>query len=235
MPNRLPRVMTREQVRAILAVPNTKTPHGLRQRVVLETLYHAGLRASEIADLKAVDVHIAELRIDVRDSKGGQSRAVPIGETLAGWLRSWTLVRPEKSPWFFCALYGRGYGEDAKAGNPLHGTWLRRVVKAAARKAAAQHPELGIEPKHISPHVFRHTYATELLEDGFNLAEVQELLGHADISTTRVYLHIRPEVLAAKVQARDEKRASLADDVEEKLQDLDTQQLTALKGILAGL
>ena len=225
MPNRLPRVVTREQAAAMLAIPSIKSPTGLRQRVVLEVLYRAGLRAAEVTGLKAEDVHIKELRLDIRGSKRAQSRAVPIGAELAGWLQSWALMRPQKSEWFFSAFRSKGGGGP---GNRLQESWLRRMVGGIAQQA-------GIDPLLVSPHVFRHTYATELLEDGFTISEIQLLLGHSSIRTTAIYLHVKLSELAEKVAARDAERDVLAEDVAATLKGLDRDQLHAVKDVLGML
>jgi len=225
MPNRLPRVVTREQAAAMLAIPSISSPTGLRQRVVLETLYRAGLRAAEVTGLKAEDVHIKDLRLDIRGSKRAQSRAVPVGDKLAGWLQSWSSKRPQKSKWFFCAFRSKDGGGP---GNRLQENWLRTMVSSIAKRA-------GLDPLLVSPHVFRHTYATELLEDGFNIIEVQTLLGHRNIRTTSIYLHVKEAELAEKVKARDAERDVLAEDVAATLKGLDRDQLRGLQEVLAGI
>ena len=225
MPDRLPRIVTREQAAAMLAIPSISSPTGLRQRVVLETLYRAGLRAAEVTGLKAEDVHIKELRLDIRGSKRAQSRAVPVGDKLAGWLQSWSSKRPQKSKWFFCAFRSKDGGGP---GNRLQENWLRTMVSSIAKRA-------GLDPLLVSPHVFRHTFATELMDDGFSMPEIQLLLGHRNIRTTAIYLHVKLSDLAEKVKARDAERDVLAEDVAATLKGLDRDQLRGLQEVLAGI
>jgi len=232
MPDRLPRIVTREQAAAMLAIPSIKSPTGLRQRVVLETLYRAGLRAAEVTGLKAEDVHIKDLRLDIRGSKRAQSRAVPVGDKLAGWLQSWSGVRPQQSEWFFCAFRSKDGGGP---GNRLQENWLRTMVKSVARRAAEKNPTLELDPAHVSPHVYRHTFATELMDEGFAIPEIQILLGHRNIRTTAIYLHVKLSELAEKVKARDAERDVLAEDVAETLKGLDRDQLHAVKDVLGML
>jgi integrase/recombinase XerD len=173
----LPDTLSREEVVRLLEAPDVSHPLYWRDRAVLEVLYGSGLRVSELTGLELNDVD-AEEGIVLVFGKGGKERLVPMGgaaaRTLERYLRE---VRPQLDE-------GRGEGRiflNARGG-PLSRTAVWKLVKAQARRA-------GIH-KEISPHTLRHSFATHLLEGGADLAAVQELLGHADISTTQIYTHL---------------------------------------------
>lgn len=190
----LPRVFSREEAQAILRQSKTrvskgKFPVSLRNRCALECLYLAGLRASELCDLRVRDVDLQQRLLYVRHSKRDKSRNVPIDPRLMPWLAQWaearTCIRSDApSEWFFCS------GSGAKTTQPQLFKIVQRCCEAA-----------GLDATGASPHTFRHTYATERLEDGFDIKEVAMLLGHASVATTEIYLHVRPQTLMAKVQA----------------------------------
>jgi len=186
---RLPVVLERAEVAAIKAQPNVKCPTGLRNRAVLEVMHGAGLRLAEAVNLQAGHIRWSNSLLEVHGGKGDKDRNVPIDQDTLGWLRAWQEKRrmlPGRK-WFFCTLRG--------------GKLCRRYVQQFVRRVAVK--ALGEERgRQVSPHVLRHTYATELLDDGFTLREVQELLGHANVATTQVYTHVRPGTVAAKVNAR---------------------------------
>jgi len=177
---RLPRFLYQEEVEKLLAAPDKETPLGLRDRAILETLYATGLRVSEIASLTAAQCEGAsELRIV---GKGGRERVVIVGskaqEAIERYLEE---GRPH-------ILAKRGPKVDETGlflnarGGPLTSRSIRRVVHRHLLRACAQHG--------IGPHALRHTFATHLLEAGADLRAVQELLGHASLSTTQIYTHV---------------------------------------------
>jgi len=183
----LPKIISREDVEKLLAVPNTSCPTGLRNRTALELMYRAGLRVSEVAGLKPRDVRWETGEVLVDHGKGDKDRVVPLDAEAINWLRLWRkdAKHPKGAPTFFCTLKG----------GPLSTEYLRQVVKRCARKA-------GLDPAQVSPHKLRHSYATELLDEGFTIREVQELLGHSSITTTQIYTHVRPNGLAEKIRQR---------------------------------
>lgn len=178
----LPEVLTVEEVERLLAAPNIDEPLVFRDRAMLELAYGAGLRVSEWIGIGARDVLMEEHLVRVF-GKGSKERLVPIGRSaiaaVAIYLRE---LRPklEKGE-------GKGVLFLNARGRPLTrmGAWkiLRRYVERA-----------GIT-KHVSPHTLRHSFATHLLEGGADLRAVQEMLGHADISTTQIYTHVDREYL----------------------------------------
>ena len=162
---KLPRTLSpREAERLIEAAAGT-TPRALRDSALVELLYGAGLRVSEAVELDRAGVDLDE-RIVRCVGKGGKERIVPIGRSAADALRRY---RPE----LFLNAQG---GPLTRAGAFLI---LRRIAQQA-----------GLEPDRVHPHLLRHSFATHLLEGGADLRSVQEMLGHADLATTEVYLHV---------------------------------------------
>ncbi|MFC1558964.1 tyrosine-type recombinase/integrase [Gemmatimonadota bacterium] len=183
---KLPVVLEKEEAEAILAQPNTGCPTGLRNRAILELMYRAGLRVSEVINLKPGDIRWGSGILEVRSGKGGKDRNIPVDSETLGWLRAWQGQRPGRRQRFFITLQGK----------PLSARYLQQMVKRLAHKAGLERAE------QVTPHVFRHTFATGLLNDGFTIREVQTLLGHSNVSTTQIYLHVEPRALSAKIQER---------------------------------
>ena len=173
----LPEVLDAAAVAALLEAPRVDSSVHWRDRAILEFLYATGVRVSELVGLLLTNLDLEEGLCTVF-GKGSKERMVPLGRPACAALSRYLHeVRPalEKGK-------GRGYVFLNQRGRPLSRTAVWNIVKAAARLA-------GIEGS-VSPHVLRHTYATHLLEGGADLVAVQELLGHADISTTQIYMHL---------------------------------------------
>ena len=173
----LPEVLNAAAVAALLEAPRLDSSVHWRDRAILEFLYATGVRVSELVGLLLTNLDLEEGLCTVF-GKGSKERMVPLGRPACAALSRYLHeVRPalEKGK-------GRGYVFLNQRGRPLSRTAVWKIVKAAARLA-------GIEGS-VSPHVLRHTYATHLLEGGADLVAVQELLGHADISTTQIYTHL---------------------------------------------
>jgi len=197
-PKRLPVTLTSSEVEALLATVPTSCTTGLRNRTMLEVMLGSGLRVSELVALRGVDVDLQKGTLRVNLGKGGKDRVVPVDRETLGWLRAWSERRASlgfngAAPFFFGLRTGKTGRGSRERGQALTPRYLQGLLKTLGRSA-------GIE-KRVSPHVLRHTYATRLLDKGFNLREVQTLLGHANLSTTEVYTHVNPEALRAKVQA----------------------------------
>jgi integrase/recombinase XerD len=178
----LPEVLTVDEISRLLAAPTLDDPLAFRDRAMLELAYGAGLRVSEWITIGLRDVLLEDKLVRVF-GKGGKERLVPIGRSAIGAIATYTReLRPrlEKGA-------GKGVLFLNARGEPLTrmGAWkiLRRYVERA-----------GIE-KRVSPHTLRHSFATHLLEGGADLRAVQEMLGHADISTTQIYTHVDREYL----------------------------------------
>jgi integrase/recombinase XerC len=174
---RLPSFLTVEETVRLLEAPDLSTPPGQRDRALLELLYAAGIRVSELVNLNLEQVNLDASEIRVW-GKGSKERVVLIGEPAAQALNTYlSQGRPELlSKKISRALFLNRYGERLPA---------RRVQKILARYASLA----GID-KRVHPHILRHTFATHLLDGGADLRVVQELLGHAQLSSTQVYTHV---------------------------------------------
>jgi integrase/recombinase XerD len=179
---KLPDFLTRTEVVLLLDAPDPERPLFWRDRAILELLYASGLRVSELIHLPLSSLNLEEAFVTVF-GKGSKERIVPMGgpavRTLERYLRE---VRPRLDK-------GRGGARvylNAR-GSPMRRESVWKLVKKSATRA-------GIA-KSVSPHTLRHTFATHLVEGGADLAVVQELLGHADISTTQIYTHVDREYL----------------------------------------
>ncbi len=178
----LPKVLTYAEVEALLGAPNTATPGGVRDRAMLEVLYASGLRVSELVGLpqRSVDLSIGILRVM---GKGRKERLTPLGDVAGNWLQRYLdEARPH--------LLGRRLSDAVfvtNRGGPMTRQHFHVLIKKYARAAGIKRP--------VSPHVLRHSFATHLLEHGAGLRAVQEMLGHADLSTTEIYTHINRERL----------------------------------------
>jgi len=182
----LPMVLSRAEMVRLVEQPLGKTPRGQRDRAALEMLYAAGLRASELCLLRLDDVHLA-LGVVRPCGKGSKERVVPLGrpaqEALEVYLKDGrpALLKGRPSPFVFIGNRAR----------PLSRMGLFKIVRRCARASGIARP--------VSPHKLRHAFATHLLQGGADLRAVQEMLGHADISTTEIYTHVDREHLKAVV------------------------------------
>ena len=182
-PKKLPKTLTKEEVLKLLSQPNKKAPTGLRNRCIMQLMYRAGLRESEIIKHSSKDIEWNEGIVRVWKGKGAKDRVLYLDKHTLDLLRLWNERRPG-GRYFFCTLKGR----------KLNDGYIREMVERYGQKA-------GIE-KHINPHMLRHTFATELLHEGYNIREVQKLLGHSDVSTTMIYTHVYDSDLANKMRLR---------------------------------
>ena len=172
----LPAVLSLEEVTAILESVDLKKPFGKRDRAILEVLYGCGLRVSEAANLRISNVFLDEGFVKII-GKGDKQRLVPLGEVAADAIRSYLPERPVPSE--------RRYEDYLflnRFGKPLSRISIFNLVKNQAMVAGIR--------KEISPHTFRHSFATHLIENGADLRIVQEMLGHESILTTEIYTHI---------------------------------------------
>lgn len=174
---KLPRVLTVEEIELLLKQPQPKTPAGLRDKAMLELLYASGLRVSELVALNIDQVNLQGEYLRCL-GKGSRERVVPIGSVACFYLKAYLeqgrfhLLKDKKEPALFVNQQGKRLSRQ--------GCW--KIIKAYARAAGL--------PRNITPHTLRHSFATHLLENGADLRSVQELLGHADISTTQIYTHL---------------------------------------------
>lgn len=183
---RLPEVLTVEEIDTIIATVDLSKNEGQRNRAILETLYSCGLRVSELCNLKLSDLYFDEGFIKV-DGKGNKQRLVPISPRAIKEIKYWLLdrnqarIKKDFEDYVFLARWGNGISR----------IMVFHLIKELAEKA-------GIT-KNISPHTFRHSFATHLLEGGANLRAIQCMLGHESIATTEIYTHIDRNMLRSEI------------------------------------
>ena len=183
---KLPEVLTVEEIDTIIATVDMSKKEGQRNRAILETLYSCGLRVSELCNLKLSELYFDEGFIKV-EGKGSKQRLVPISPRAIKEIKYWLLDRN-------VGKIKKGF-EDyvflARWGNSISRIMVFHLIKELAEKA-------GIT-KNISPHTFRHSFATHLLEGGANLRAIQCMLGHESIATTEIYNHIDRNMLRSEI------------------------------------
>ncbi|HXI84986.1 MAG TPA: site-specific tyrosine recombinase XerD [Verrucomicrobiae bacterium] len=173
----LPHTLDYEEVGRLLAAPNTRTKLGLRDKALLEFMYATGLRVSEVANIKLSDINF-EAGFLRSVGKGQKERIVPIGKQAIEWVQRY--LREARSSFAKAAHLGEVF--LSTRGQPLSRKTIWVLIKKYTRAA-------GIG-KTITPHTLRHSFATHLLDNGADLRVIQEMLGHADISTTQIYTHV---------------------------------------------
>ncbi len=174
---KLPSTLSLTEVERLIETPDTTKNLGIRDRAILEVMYATGMRVSELVGLKLSDLHLS-LGLVQTLGKGDKERIIPLGDYAIQWLERYLgearplLVANPSETHVFVNHHGTGLSRQ--------GIWknLKQLVR-----------EAGIN-KEVTPHTLRHSFATHLLENGADLRTVQELLGHADISTTQIYTHI---------------------------------------------
>lgn len=173
----IPKFLNRDQIEKLIAAPDLSKPVGLRDRAMLELLYATGIRVTELISLQlsSFDMGLGLLRVT---GKGNKQRIIPVNHVALAIVRRYleearpALLKSQKSSCLF--ITGRGSGMTRQA------FWA--AIKLNGRKAGIFH--------NLSPHILRHTFATHLLEGGADLRSLQEMLGHADLSTTEIYTHV---------------------------------------------
>ncbi len=189
---RLPEVLSREDVALLLAQPSGGGPLSQRDRALLEVMYACGLRASEAVALQLHDVDLEDGLLRAR-GKGSKERLIPIGRHALAALRAWIADgRPTLVVARAASMGAPGAAVQTalflnRRAQPLTRQGLYKIVQGHARRA-------GLEDR-MSPHTLRHTFATHLLAGGCDLRSLQEMLGHADLSTTQIYTHLSVESL----------------------------------------
>ncbi|MBQ9345262.1 MAG: site-specific tyrosine recombinase XerD [Kiritimatiellae bacterium] len=179
----LPGMLSVDEINQLLAAPDGKTPGGLRDRAILEVFYACGLRESELAQLRIGGLHLDDGFIRVL-GKGDKERVVPIADRAAAAVQAWL----ERGRGLYAAV-AEANGEPPPAevflsrlGRAMDRTTVWRAVVKQARRAGIL--------KRLYPHLLRHSFASHLLQNGADLRAIQEMLGHADISTTQIYTHV---------------------------------------------
>ncbi len=182
-PERTVEFLTREELERLFKSVNLKNKKGLRDRAILETLYSTGLRVSELRSLNRKQVDLKRREFMVR-GKGRKPRIVFISDRCAKWLNEYLKTRTDNHEPLFIN-YGRTRsGDNISAGEKRRLTdySIQEIVRGTARHAGLV--------KRVTPHVLRHSFATELLQNGADIRSVQEMLGHASITTTQIYTHV---------------------------------------------
>ncbi|HAE39793.1 MAG TPA: site-specific tyrosine recombinase XerD [Candidatus Riflebacteria bacterium] len=173
----LPKVLSQQEIEKILQQPDISTPYGLRDRAILEILYATGIRESELIDLKLGNLNAAAEFLSVT-GKGGRERIVPIGQFAISAVNEYInkgrtkLIKDISERTLFLNPYGKSMSRM--------GVW--KIIRKYALMAGIC--------RDVSPHVFRHSCATHMLEGGAGIVAVQEMLGHVDVSTTQIYTHL---------------------------------------------
>lgn len=175
---KLPNILSIEEIEALLTAPNRSKPQGIRDLAMLELLYGSGMRISELIALDLADIHLTMGFVRVF-GKGGKERIIPLGKNALSAINAYLngargqlQGKHPKTDAFFINQRGKRLTRQ--------GCW--KLMKEHALKAGIQHE--------LTPHTLRHSFATHLVENGADLRAVQEMLGHADISTTQIYTHI---------------------------------------------
>ena len=182
--NRLPKyILNVEEAETILAQPDIKTPEGLRDRAILETFYATGMRRVEVVNLKLYDIDRERGTVMIRQGKGKKDRHIPIGERALAWIAKYIA---EARPQLLVAsddgtVFLNAYGE------PFDRVYLTTLVRGYIRKA-----KIG---KTGGCHLFRHAVATLMLENGADIRIIQEMLGHAKLTTTELYTRVSINLL----------------------------------------
>jgi integrase/recombinase XerD len=174
---KLPEALTIEQVNLIIEQPDTTVPAGIRDRAILETLYACGLRVSELCSMKQREI-MGDAGIIRVFGKGSKERIVPIGDSALEWIEKY---RTHSRPFFVSNKSGDVLFLNQR-GTGLSRMYIWKLVSGCSKKASVE--------ARIHPHIFRHSFATHLIEGGADLRAVQEMLGHSDISTTQIYTHL---------------------------------------------
>lgn len=182
----LPSVLTIEEIDAMIDAIDLSKPEGHRNRAILETLYSCGLRVSELCELRISNLFLKEGFIKV-EGKGSKQRLVPISPKAIKDLNNWFAQR---SRWRIKPGF-EDYVFLARWGNRIGRIMIFHLIKELAEKVGIQ--------KNISPHTFRHSFATHLLEGGANLRAIQCMLGHESIAATEIYMHIDRSMLRSEI------------------------------------
>ena len=184
LPKLLPKTLSESEVESLINAPDVETPLGLRDRAMLEALYAAGFRVSELVNLPLAGVSLTDGIVRIM-GKGSKERLVPLGEDAQDWIKRYA---EESRP-----VLLKGRGSEAlfvtERGGPMSRQMFWYLIKRHAASA-------GIRSE-LSPHTLRHAFATHLLNHGADLRVVQMLLGHSDIATTQIYTHVAKERLKA--------------------------------------
>lgn len=173
--------LNKDELTSLFAQPNTLEIGGLRDRAILELLFSSGLRVSELTNLDITHVNLERREFMVR-GKGQKDRPIFVSESAAGWLKLYIEKRTDNLPALFISYGGRAIASTT--GN------YRRLTPRSVQRMVAHYSLLAGITRHVSPHVLRHSFATNLLMNGADIRSVQAMLGHSNIATTQIYTHV---------------------------------------------
>ncbi len=195
----LPRFLTEDEIDRLFAAPDISTEEGVRDRAILELMYAAGLRVSELVSMKQTDIDL-HAGVVICHGKGSKERHVPVGKSAIHWLQQYAAIKA-------------GYGRSVYLNLFLaRGKPLTRYLAWATIKGHAE--SVGL--RDVSPHTLRHSFATHLLQHGADSRSVQALLGHSDISTTQIYTHMTDKHLRASYDNHHPRARAATVTVEKK-------------------
>lgn len=189
---KLPKVLNQEQVSKFLSVINTSTITGKRQMAIIMVMLKCGLRVSEVCKMTRADIDFDRHTLYIQMGKGNKDRYVPMSNTVEDCIRQWLDIAPD-SVYAFSTFKGK----QPSARN------ICEMVYSLSKRANVWLQDGG-EKKLVHPHALRHTFATEMLNKGANLRQVQELLGHTSPVTTQIYTHISIDGLIDFVRSLDD-------------------------------
>jgi integrase/recombinase XerD len=170
----LPSFLNQAEIETLLSQPDVSTETGLRDRAILELMYASGLRVSEAVSVKLSDIDL-DMGLLTTTGKGSKTRRVPVGTSAVEWLKSYLALRRKKERIEAQNLF------VTPLGRPINRQMVHALVREYAEKC-------GLEG--VSPHTLRHSFATHLVQNRADIRSVQQMLGHADISSTQIYTHI---------------------------------------------
>jgi integrase/recombinase XerD len=170
----LPKFLNQSEIETLLAAPDVSTETGLRDRAILELMYACGLRVSETVNVQLKDIDL-DSGILTTTGKGSKTRRVPVGSSAVEWVKSYLALRRKKTDIDVEHLF------VSPLGRPLDRQIIHKLVTEYANKCGL--PD-------VSPHTLRHSFATHLVQNSADIRSVQQMLGHADISTTQIYTHM---------------------------------------------
>lgn len=205
MGRRLPRVLTPQELRALLDAVNWDSTTGLRNRVALELMAYSGLRVTEVCNLRPGDVDLENRRVIVRNGKGGNDRVVPLRDGTITCLRRWRKERHQQATYLLHTIKGQEHKQMSRSS----------ALKMVKHYAAAA----GLDTEGLGCHTLRHTCATMMRRAGVDLEIIQELLGHKHISTTRIYRHVAPVEVEHAIAKLDRE-----EQVDQAVRGMDDQQ-----------
>jgi site-specific recombinase XerD len=173
--------LNKEELTALFNQPNTLELGGLRDRAILELLFSSGLRVSELTNLDRNHINLERREFMVR-GKGQKDRPIFVSQEAADWLKLYLEKRTDNLPALFISYGGKAISNNSGD--------FRRLTPRSVQRMVAKYSLLAGITRHVSPHVLRHSFATDLLMNGADIRSVQAMLGHSNIATTQIYTHV---------------------------------------------